>query len=79
MAKLRVYCACVDGTYEEIVAATSRQAAANMLDMSVYQLDTYGIDYDADSKEGEMVLNEPGVVFKKKKYGGDWFKASANN
>lgn len=66
MPKLRIYCACIDGVHEELIATTSQAKAAAAMNSSVYQLITYGLNYDSDSEAGQLALSNPGVLFKSK-------------
>lgn len=61
MNKLKVYCCPIAGREEHMVAAPSRQAAAELLGVSLYELITYGID--ASDSEQVIALEKPGAVF----------------
>lgn len=64
MPKLKVFCCTLAGRNDAMVAAPSRKVAAALLELSLYELTTYGAD--ASDDEQAIALAEPGAVFRKR-------------
>ncbi|HBN9243600.1 hypothetical protein [Pseudomonas aeruginosa] len=70
MAKLKTYCLNLDGTHNVMVAASSQQAAADLIGTTVYMLRTWDAGYNDEDEA--LALSEPGQVFRQKGATGAW-------
>jgi len=59
---LKVYGGCFDGTTRQIVAAPTKKAAAEALELSMYHFNGYGGE-TGNARELEVALSDPGKPF----------------
>ncbi len=64
MARLKVFCCPLGGRDEVMVAATSRKSAAALMELTHYELMTYGLL--ANDEDEKVALASPGAVFFRK-------------
>ena len=75
-SNLKIFSALMNGVHTEIVATSSKSKAAKLMGVSVYQLDTYKVDYDESTEGGKIALLHPDTVFKSKSGDLDWFQSN---